>query len=72
MVTAHGLQPCREALDHHRLPSGEVTGKDVLACFAYEPEVEGEVVDGGNLHSQEFLGVEEVAQVGLGIERIND
>ena len=38
--------------------------------FAYEPEVEGEVVDGGYLHGQQLLCMKEMVQVGLGVERV--
>ena len=48
----------------------QVAGDDVLAGFAYEPEVEGQVVDGGNLHGQQFLCVEQVAQVGTAVHRV--
>ena len=70
LFITQGSQPCRQSLYHHRLPGREVAGDDVLACFAYEPEVEGEVVDGGYLHGQQLLRMEEVAQGGLGVERV--
>ena len=63
ILRAYRLQAGRQALHHHGLPGSEVAGDDVLAGLAHEPQVEGEVVDGGYLHGQEFLGMEEVAQV---------
>ncbi len=39
--------------------------------FSDEPEVEGQVVDAGNLHGQEFLGLEEVVEIGSGVEGVH-
>ena len=40
----------------------------MLAGGADQPEVEGEVVDGANLEAEDFLGADEVVEVGEGVD----
>ena len=55
-----------------RLPSGKVIREYLAARFPNEPEIEGQIMNAGNLHSQQFLGLEQVMQVCLCILRINE
>lgn len=53
-------------VDDGTLPLYEVALFDVLACICHQSEIEGEVVDAGNLHCQKLLCFEKVVEVCLG------
>ena len=42
----------------------------MLSGFTYKPQVESQVVDGSNLHGQEFLCMKQMAEVCLAIEGV--
>ena len=41
-----GRKPSAQFLHHLGFPCAEIARDDVLSCFAYQPQVEGEVMDG--------------------------
>ena len=43
----------------------------MVASLAHEPQVEGQVVDAGNLHGEDFLGNEQVAHIGLAVHPVH-
>ena len=43
----------------------------MLTGIGYESQVEGQVVDAGYLHGQQLLGLEEVVEVGLGVDAVD-
>ena len=43
----------------------------MFARIAHQSEIEGEVVDAGNLHGKEFLGLEQMMEVGLGVDAVH-
>ena len=42
----------------------------MLTCVSDKPQVESEVVDAGNLQCQQFLGLEEMVEIGLGVQTV--
>lgn len=60
-----------EGLEHLFFPGLEVALEDMLSCFADEPEVEGEVVDGGDLHGEDFSADEEMPEEGFGVKSVH-
>ena len=48
-----------------------IIGQDVLAGLTNEPQIECQVVYGCNHECQIFLSLEQVVQVGFGIEHIH-
>ncbi len=53
-------------VDDGALPRHEVALLDMMAGVCNETEIERQVVDAGDLHSQQLLCLEEVVEVGLG------
>ena len=53
------------------LPLHEVALLDMLAGIGDQTQIEGEVMDAGNLHGQQLLRLEQVVQVGLGVDAVN-
>ena len=57
--------------DHGAFPRAEVAGDDARPCLADEPEVEGQVVDRGDLQAQQLLDLDEVMEIRLAVERVH-
>ena len=53
---------------HLVFPAHEVTGLNVPAGLAHQPEIKAEVVQAGDLSPQQFLAVDQVPKVSLIIE----
>ena len=67
----YGLYPSCKIVNDPTFPFHEVALQDMLSCITDKSEIEGEVVDAGNLQCEEFLSLEQMVQVGLGIEPVN-
>ena len=52
-------------------PLHEVSCHDMQTGIRHQSQVEGEIVDRGNLHGQQFLGLEKMVQIGLGMDTVD-
>ena len=66
-----GLNSSAEVVDDGAFPLCEVSGDDMLACVAHQPEIEAEVMDACYLHGKQLLRFEEVVKIGFRVDVVN-
>ena len=59
------LESSAQLLDHNGLPLGKVSGDNMLASLAHQPQVEARIVQRSNLRCQHLSTHHKVMQVGL-------
>lgn len=59
------LESVCDFLNHVGFPSLKIAINDVLASFTHKPKIESEIMDGCNLHCEEFVRDEKMTHVGF-------
>ena len=45
-------EPSAEPWHHLPFPGNKIARNDMIACLPHQPQIEGEIVNGSNLHCQ--------------------
>ena len=57
--------------DHAAFPRREISCNDMPTCLFDEPEIERQIVDGGQLQSQHLARFDQVVQIGFAVSRVD-
>ena len=60
-------ESAHQSLSHFALPDREVVLENLSTGFFHQPEIEGQIVDAADLHSQQLTGLVEVVEIGTRI-----
>ena len=66
------LQPVVKLSDHSRFPSAIVADLNMLTRLSDQLEIEGEVVNRGDLQTENLLCMDQVVQIGLAVAAVHE